>query len=279
MRHERGPAGLVAGAEARAGVAVEVLVERDLVVPGGSVQEPRCAPSAGRRPSASRHEQADQPAWRGRRRPRPACSCCPEPVGYSTSKSSPKSIGVAQQRPDRCRHVEREPDRAAPVGVAAEQAGLRLGRLVADGEVACRRGRALNGSARWRRLQRADAVRRQELGLVEHPAQDRLQLRSRPTTPMTSCRLAPPDRADHAEPVRVLGLVLQEPARSRWRRPWPARAGARRRVALATSGSRPTIERTLSCASVPSGCDQSIEEEARPRRPTGPAVERRRRCS
>src|SRR3954469_4115779 len=31
--HEPGPAGLVRGAEAHAGVAVEVLVERDLVVP------------------------------------------------------------------------------------------------------------------------------------------------------------------------------------------------------------------------------------------------------
>ena len=56
---ERGPAGLVAGAKAAAGVAVEVFVERDVVAPvrirGRTSSTP---PLTGRFPSASRRNRA-----------------------------------------------------------------------------------------------------------------------------------------------------------------------------------------------------------------------------
>ena len=48
----RRPAGLVAGAQAGAVVAVEELVERDMVAPGGSVWKTLLSPKTGRRPLA-----------------------------------------------------------------------------------------------------------------------------------------------------------------------------------------------------------------------------------
>ena len=75
----------------------------------------------------------------------------------------------AQQRLDE-QVVDREPDRTAPVGVAAEQAGRRLAGLVVD-----RRGDAPDRHAE--RLvavaprQRAQAMRRQERILVEDLAE------------------------------------------------------------------------------------------------------------
>ena len=57
---QAGPAGLVGGAEALAGIAVEVLVERQQVVPGGVVLEQCSSPKTGRRPSLV-EEDAHQP--------------------------------------------------------------------------------------------------------------------------------------------------------------------------------------------------------------------------
>ena len=102
-----------------------------------------------------------------------------------------------QQRPDDQR-VHRHPDRAAPVGVAAEHAGVRLGRQVVHPvllAVDVEDVRMLLVELR----DRADAVGAQELVLVEH-------LRENP-----------------AEPLRV-DQGQQSPARPR--RNAPGRSGA-----------------------------------------------------
>ena len=78
-------------------VAVEVLVERGCCPsrPGrpGSARPSR---STGRRPSAPTRKIDDQARGAGRRRPRRASARWPEPVGYSTVKSSPKKRRVAR---------------------------------------------------------------------------------------------------------------------------------------------------------------------------------------
>ena len=53
----------------------------------------------------------------------------PEPVGNSTLKSVAQVVMELLQRLDQ-QKIHREPDRSAPVGVAAEQSGGRFGRLV-----------------------------------------------------------------------------------------------------------------------------------------------------
>ena len=83
-----GPAGLMTGADAGAVVAVEVLVKEDLVAPVRVGLHTSVAPKTGRRPSGPRRkieirrrEISSAISSRGR--------CWPEPVGYSTMKSSP----------------------------------------------------------------------------------------------------------------------------------------------------------------------------------------------
>ena len=63
--------------------------------------------------------------------------------------------------------VDREPDRAAPVRVAAEQAAVRLGRLVLDACSACRRPPACTGGPRGSARARA---RRTARGTRSRPA-------------------------------------------------------------------------------------------------------------
>ena len=81
---------------------------------------------------------------------------------------------VGDQGPDQ-EHVDGEPDRAAPVGVAAEHPGSRLGRLVLHAVF-----RTVNvegvGVIQVPARDRADPVRAQEALLVQHPGQDAAQL-------------------------------------------------------------------------------------------------------
>ena len=87
---EAGPAGLVARADARAVVAVEVLVElqvgRASAGPPGRASSP---PKTGRRPSRAAAGRSARAASRSRGRPRQRSHACPDPVGHSTFRSSP----------------------------------------------------------------------------------------------------------------------------------------------------------------------------------------------
>ena len=139
----------------------------------GSSRSFAIAPATGRWPSASGSQietrRAARSAATSRRRIRR-----PEPVGYSTVNVLAQRLVPAQQRLDE-QVVDREPDRAAPVRVAAEQVRRRLARLVVD-----RRGDALDLDLE--RLvevaprQRAQPVRRQERVLGQHLAEDPLEL-------------------------------------------------------------------------------------------------------
>ena len=131
---EAGPAGLVRGAEARAGVAVEVLVEGDQSRParvGLELVGSRRTPGGGRRASAGRCRSAggaSSSATSAR------SSSVPDPGRVlDVEVVAEVAVRSAQSLDDEV--VDREPDRSAPVGVAAEQAGGRLAGLVVD---ACR---------------------------------------------------------------------------------------------------------------------------------------------
>ena len=126
-----GPAGLVAGAEAGAVVAVEVLVEQQQVAPVRVGLE--LLDAAVHRPAAvlvrAGTSRVSRPAISSATSRR--FSSRPEPVGHSTLKSvAVVAVQLEQRAQDH--EVHREPHRPAPVRVAAEHAGVRLRRQVAD---------------------------------------------------------------------------------------------------------------------------------------------------
>src|SRR5262245_52095964 len=130
MGDQPGPAGLVGGTYPSPIVTVEVLVEEQTVVPGGVVLEPLVA--AEDRPEAVLVVQEDRDQAVGQvvrdiveREPAPTAGRVLHGVVLS------ERAVVAAESPDE-QKVDWQPDRASPVGVAAEQVGLRLGRLVAD---------------------------------------------------------------------------------------------------------------------------------------------------
>ena len=145
-------------------------------------------------------------------------------------------------------HVEREPDRAAPVRVAAEHRRGRLAgfvvdaRLLADG--------LDDGAASIGRRQRPDAERRQELVGVEQPLQDATQAlridqrqqhrrRGRPVPAISGRTRSGRRRCSHSEAGgRRRGSRRRASAASRWRR--------------ASAPARPANARATGCAT-PSG--------------------------
>ena len=147
------------------------------------------------------------------------------------------------QRPDD-QDVDRHPDRAAPVGVAAEHAGVRLGGQVLDREV-------LVGDPEPERVvqviarERPDPVRAQELLFVEHVAQHARQL------------FLVQDRQQPAALLPHEALVGRRHVRDQLRMPLPEErdhlgvssgnftAGSTSTIVEAQSGSRPTSDRVL----------------------------------
>jgi hypothetical protein len=163
------PPGLARGAEAASILAVEVLVERDVVAKMRVVLELGIA--AEDRPAAvgSPQEQGRQPSR--------------EFVGdLAEAHLHPRAGGtfdlevvavVIVKAPETFDHheVDRHPDRAAPVRVAPEKAAVRLARQIFH---AVMRAIVLEriGMVEIAARQGPDAVRRQELGLVQHPLED-----------------------------------------------------------------------------------------------------------
>src|SRR5207248_11701723 len=70
--------------------------------------------------------------------------------------------------------IDREPDGAAPVGVAAEERGVGFGRCIVD-PVLLPIHREPERALAMHLRERADAVRREELVLVEHVAEGPLE--------------------------------------------------------------------------------------------------------
>ena len=73
---------------------------------------------------------------------------CPNRSGTRRCSPPRPRVPVPERLDDQV--VDREPDRPAPVGVAAEQAGGRLAGLVVDAGRRARRGRAGTARSRWR---------------------------------------------------------------------------------------------------------------------------------
>ena len=209
---QAGPPGLVEGADRGAVVAVEVLAEDQVVLPGRIGLHLLGPAEAGPPPVRVPGEQRDQPVLQ---------------VGDDQVQGEPLARAgrvldleviavepvVALEGFDH-QVVDRHPDRAAPVGVAAEHRRGRLGRLIVDrGLVAL--GVELVGMIAVVGRQRAQPVRGQELGLVEQLGEQPLQL-VRP-----GHRQQQPLGAGLAAQLRGLGQFLRCPRR-------PASAGTAR---------------------------------------------------
>ena len=82
------PAGLVTGPQPPAGVAVEVLVEQEVITPVRVVRVACEGAVAGPRPALLRHEQGTEPLREFVRHPLRS-TIRPEPVGHSIWKLAP----------------------------------------------------------------------------------------------------------------------------------------------------------------------------------------------
>src|SRR5215470_18964951 len=127
---EARPAGLVAGADARAVVAVKVLVEEHEVTPVWVALEFLGAAVDGPASVGASQEDARQP-------PRQLRGDLPEVQPRAGAGRELDLQGVAVEVVELLQRLEqqivhRKPDRPAPVRVAAEYAARRLGRLVVD---------------------------------------------------------------------------------------------------------------------------------------------------
>src|SRR5262249_15811911 len=169
---QRGPSGLVARADRRAGVAVEILVKRNQIVPVRIGLKTRVV--AEDRPAADRILQEDS-----RQPPRQLGRHLAERQHPAGTGRDLDPIVVAEivmellQRFDD-QEIDWKPDRSAPVRVAAEQTGRRFGRLVVDPVVVAVDGEHIR-MVTVNPRDRSDAEGRQELALVEHHAQDATQ--------------------------------------------------------------------------------------------------------
>ena len=224
--------------EPGAGVAVEVLVEQDVVAPVRVVLEQRPSPpKTGRRPPVVAQEEADRGGARGRRRPRPACSCCAR-AGRALDREVVAVVVVELlERLDE-QVVDREPDRSAPVRVAAEEAGPRLGRLVVALGCSCppsverdTGGRGGSGYSERTPWSDRNSVR------VEHPARAARFMRWPWTS--ASSRRSPVARLlparDEAGQVRAVAQEPAHPAAEVGQRSSTARARASRRRAAGSA--------------------------------------------
>ena len=179
----------------------------------------------------------------------------PDPVGYSTRKSVAEVLVVALERADH-EVVEREPDRAPPVGVAPEHGGGRLGRLVVDGgrdalDVDAVRVVAVVGG------QGPQPVGRQELVLVEQRGQQAAEVvlaHHRQQEALAAGRRGSNRSALQADQVAQPGLPSGSMSRAKALPTVWARATTPSSItAAASSGMIPTMERTLTGTAVPSG--------------------------
>ena len=222
--------------------------------------------AAGR--PASRRKSPRQARATGRRRRPQRAACRPEPVGQLDLEVVAVVAVVLAQRLDQ-QEVDREPDRTAPVRVAAVESGCRLGRLVSD--LVARRRRHRKGCS-WCPRQRADAVIGEELARVEQAAQHALHLaasarvsRRWPPLPGWSAGRALPARSggsagtiscarrNRGSPFHVPGSMAM----------------------TASSGITPTNERTSQGLRRPPRAGRDVVDRTRHRRPT---CRSRRQC-
>src|SRR5258708_4346073 len=165
---ESGPARLMRCAQAFARIAVEVLVEEQLIVPAWIVLKPGGIAEGGTVALVVVEEQREQATAElprhlieGEELPRARRTFDAEVIT--------EVAGVASQCFDDD-VVDRKPHRPAPVGVTAEQPARRLGRLIVDNR-ARRREVELERLVAMAGRHRTNAVWRQHAFFVEHVRQ------------------------------------------------------------------------------------------------------------
>src|SRR5258706_9501524 len=168
LGHEAGPAGLMRGTHAAAGVAVKIFMEQDVVLEVGIVRELRMIFENG-----TLAVLAFQEKLREALRDFAGDFVDGEKFSRAGRTFDFEIIAVVAvellERFDE-QKVHWHPDRAAPVGVAAEDAGLGLGGPVGD----FMHHAAASEAKRLVLVdfgERADAVVGKKLGFVEHPAE------------------------------------------------------------------------------------------------------------
>src|SRR5215467_4592022 len=122
------PARLVTCAQSGTVVAVEILVEQEVVLPVGVLLELLGAPVHWPRPSFTAQKDARESARQLLRNliERQVLSRAGRTLDLEVIAVE---LVQVQQRADQ-QSVDRHPNRAAPVGIAAEHAGIRFGRQV-----------------------------------------------------------------------------------------------------------------------------------------------------
>src|SRR5439155_14268607 len=168
---ERRPA-LEAGAEAPAGVAAEVLGEAEEVAPVWVVAEARIGAVAGPAPSGVWDEEAREPPVELVRDLAERRQASRPDRALDAQRVAVKVVIAFERLDDQV--VHREPDRPTPVGVAAEEAGVGFRGRVVDA-VLLAVDRQDEGPLAVHLRERAEAVRGEELVLVEHVAEHALE--------------------------------------------------------------------------------------------------------
>ena len=236
-----GPAGLVARPETGAVVAVEVLVEEHVVLPRRVLLQALDPAEARPAPVLADEEERDQA-------PAQVVDDLAERVlragtgGVLHLQLVAEEARVADERLDD-EEVDGHPHRPAPVRVPTEHAGRRLGRLVVDrgvhaGDVEDER--VLGELPR----DGAQAVRREELAprrtAATGGAAPAGRRRRRGAPAGRSARRQPDARQRRRSAARLLTVSARSTISSSI-------------AATPSNGSTPTIERTLSACSLPSG--------------------------
>src|SRR3954449_1030120 len=214
--HDPGPARLVTGPQTCAVVAVEVLVERDVVAPSRVVLQLGDPSVAGAAAVVPPHEERDEtlPQVLGTRAQRHRPTAAGRVLGLELAAERPRvSLEVAQQQ-----EVDRHPHRSSPVRVAAEHPGVRLPGLVVDGDLPAGELER-DGILLVELRQRPEPVRRQELVLVEHARQ---HAATRPRRHDTDRDGVAPGHGDHPAATTTgcrRALLPQEPRKALLQRP------------------------------------------------------------
>src|SRR5437867_11165494 len=159
-------------AEAAPGLSMEVLVEQDELFPVRVRREPLVVAMTGAAAVLVREEGRGEPP-RELERNLAEVHPASRAAGHLDRQLVPVIVVIALERLDE-EIVHRKPHRAAPVRVAAEGSRRRLSRIVGYAVLPALHDERVRPHAIDAR-ERADAVRRQELALVEHVGEGSLE--------------------------------------------------------------------------------------------------------
>src|SRR5271155_1790615 len=204
-RNAARPASLVAGTDARAVVAVEILVEKDVVSPMRVSLEFLRAAKDRPAPRAVPDKCSDEPF----------CQLLPDleqcqvfpRAGRALHLEGVAVISTQPQEGEVEQEVHRHPDRPPPVGVSAEHPAVRVARKIGNAIFLAAKSEN-EGMVQVVARESANAMRTEELVLVEHPLKNAAQF-----VLVHSCEHASARQtrcARHVEVCRKLGVTLHK---------------------------------------------------------------------